>query len=233
MIFNEENYAETLLTDGFIKNNVGKYTTDLRILGKYHKMFGCTDSETKKLLKSYYTKYTGITDNIMIDKKVNKIVNTLFTKNINLHNKNTIPVLLEDMQIINQLDTDGERRVLFYAMMCARFYNKHIIHIGSVYCGRSMALSRVWVVEVINKLIEKGFIHVKSFDPKYGTVTRFTINDFLLDTDGKEPIYNVGVSGSSEKILLDDYFQVYNKCIQDFKFKVSRDFKKQVKKRVA
>ena len=122
MIFNELEYAETMLVKGFIQN---KYLTELRVLGKYYnKIDGLKTEEVKVKLKEFCKKFLPEYNEVIHLDMINKATN------YGVQKKNTLTVILSinitenELYKIKSLDDIKLEKIAFTALVLSKM-NKY------------------------------------------------------------------------------------------------------------
>jgi len=169
LIFNELEYAETMLTKGFIQN---KYLTELRVLAKYYnKIDELKTDKVKVKLKEFCKKYMPEYNEVIHLDLINKATN------YGVQKKNTITVIPPIYITKNQLHKIGElndirlEKLAFTALVLSNMnkykpknkYNKGdtytIYNFKELFKYAKVKCNQEQKDELINQLVKSGLFN--------------------------------------------------------------------------
>lgn len=216
----------------------------LMILSKYFKYRGYGKDDNKKLLidwiskqnEEYYgSKYYRYTwDDIL--KFIDDINVNTYKNNYRFIDKIEVPISLGEMEQINMLKNKGDKLVAFSMLFLSKIYGDEN---GEFYVSypklselsgvkerqvfKSVKILRdCAVIDIVeSNRIKKSITVERGYKVyKYPNIYRF-----LLKED-KIILSNI----VNEFYIINDFYNIYNKCVREYGFEVSYRFKKQIKK---
>lgn len=217
----------------------------LMTLSKYFKYRGYDKDKNKKLLidwiskqnEDYYgSKYYRYTWEDIV-KFIDEINENTYKHNYRFIDKIEVPVTLGEMEQINMLKNKGDKLVAFAMLFLSKVYGDEN---GEFYTSYSKIRNLInihdlnYIKKICNNLEVCGIIKfiqrnvtkkTVSVERGYKVYKYQNIYTYLLIQQGETvKILN------NEKYFLKDFYDIYNICINNYNFKVSRDFKKNIKK---
>lgn len=214
----------------------------LMTLSKYFKYRGYDkDTNKQKLIdwiskqsEEYYgSKYYRYTWEDIL-KFIDDINNNTYKNNYKFVDKIEVFVTLGEMKDINMLKNKGDKLIAFSMLFLSKIYADEN---GVFYCSYNkfsdlVNIKKRMSINIINNLENYGVISVvernkikKTIKVERGYKVYKEKNKYkyMLKEDGE--ILNII---NNEKYLLDDFYFTYQKCIDDYGFKVSRNFRKNI-----
>ena len=231
-----------------LQNGVNEHTylrKALMTLSKYFKYRGYDEETNKKMLIDWISKqneeyygskyYRYSWDDIL--KYINEINENTYKNNYRFIDKIEVSVTLGEMREINMLKNKGDKLVAFTFLFLSKIYSDEN---NNFYCSHSKIselsgltafknirtiikrLEQCCIIKVVSRNKVKKTINVER---GYKVYKEQNIYKYLLNQSG-EVIKII----NDERYLVNDFYNVYKTCIDKFQFKVSRDFRKNIKK---
>ena len=116
-IFNELEYAERMLADGFIGTRMG---SNLLILAKYYFYLGKDYSEVWNELSGFCAKFLNLYDEDLYAEKIDQIIKT--ANKLNLRIPVDVPVTKKEIDSIKEIGNYKFEKVLFTMLVLAKYY---------------------------------------------------------------------------------------------------------------
>jgi hypothetical protein len=217
----------------------------LMTLSKYFKYRGYDKETNKKMLidwiskqneeyyGSKYYRYSWVD----IIKFIDEVNENTYKNNYRFIDKIDIPVTLGEMKQINMLKNKGDKLVAFTMLFLSKMYNNEE---KTFYCSHSKIsdlsgvkdfkhirtiiknLEKYCIIQVISNNKIKKTINVER---GYKVYKEKNVYKYLL-----EPNDVIIKNILDERFIINDFYDIYNICINKFDFKVTRDFRKNIKK---
>lgn len=165
IIFDEKEYALKLLQNGYIRKN--KKLKDIFILAKFFKYKGLSRLQACKEIIRFVNKFD---DSVYSDiryklkTKALKTVNNVYNNNYTLRFDKDIKLSKQELEIIANLKSIGEKQVLFVFLVMSKFFkngtNTFYISFKDVFDCVKIRYDRKNSIKVINKLINNKYIEI-------------------------------------------------------------------------
>lgn len=216
----------------------------LMTLSKYFKYRGYDKEINKKMLIDWISKqneeyygskyYRYSWEDIL--KYIDEVNDSTYKNNYRFIDKIQVPVTLGEMEQINMLKNKGDKLIAFAMLFLSKIYSDKD---GIFYCSYDKFTNLVNVKKrmsktIINNLEKYGIISIvqrnkvkKSINVERGYKVYKEQNKYKYLLPEKGEVLKIV---HDEKYLLNDFYNIYNTCINTYSFKVTRDFRKNIKK---
>jgi hypothetical protein len=165
IIFDEKEYALKLLQDGYIRKN--KKLKDIFILAKYFKYKGLSRLQACKEVINFINKFDdSVYSDIRYKLKAKALntVNNVYNNNYTFRFDINIKLSKQELEIIANLKSIGEKQVLFVFLVMSKFFkngtNTFYISFKDVFDYVKMHYDRKNSIKIINKLINNKYIEI-------------------------------------------------------------------------
>ena len=231
-IFNELEYAERMLADGFIGTRMG---SNLLILAKYYFYFGKKYSEVWNDLSSFCAKFLNAYDEDLYAEKITYI--TKAASKLNLRIPVDVPITENEIESIKKIKNHRFEKVLFTMLVLAKYYkltnsSKKKVTSKYYYVNNSFSeiLNHAHTTQKENEIVHSLYV--------MGMIDRSKIIDsyIIKFTDGED--------NSNVKIVITDmnniikFYPIYCiSCGNEMEFRRKREmcdecFKKDLRDRI-
>ncbi len=118
IIFDQKKYAEDVINNGYSsKRHINR---DNIILVKYWKYMGLNKSEIESNLRKFMSRYKYLYNRNILDSRIRRAMN--IGMRYELVTGVTVEILDNEIELINQLDTTQQRRLMFVLLVIWKFW---------------------------------------------------------------------------------------------------------------